>query len=604
MFKPVAETLQAQLDNPKNKVIKLHGTITEPVRVQRSVRFQGKAVLQAPLLIEHGLQVVFDQVALQIDDWNGQVGVTDTYDGNLVFDQTTVAYTSKLIKQYETHANKGVKIGALVVSNAVNSVVEITDSAILTASLAASRLTITNSKVGYLFGSESGFYGQEVQVRNSMLTNFDLTGRVETMDMVTTGDLRLINLTQPAKLTRTTIQGPSLDAKTAQLAPLQQHAQIIYRMANRIPESEPIVINVLTISGEALVDGVAIDPSATNLSDRVGYGLALLNEVAGDVTLSQVENRSLLDYASLVAGDLKLSGKLNETMETVGHGHVSNIASGKTDQAQSSDALTKLNSMIGLDAVKTQIKKMIASATMRKQRGQTMPALHMIFSGNAGTGKTTVAETVALALFEQGVLQTSKVVRATKKDLVAEYVGQTAIKTQALIEQAYGGVLFIDEAYTLASDSSTAGFEAEAIAELIAQMENHRDDLVVILAGYTAEMKTFMASNQGLNSRFKTWIEFPDYTAKELTKIALGQLSSQGVPLYKTDAAMIMKLMTYFVTHGMNDGNGRFARNFTDMLIENKDVRLFDDPTAADKLVKADYQAVLRLIKDRAALIS
>lgn len=606
MFKPVSETIQKQLDNPKINTVKLHGNILEPLHIKRSVKFRGDAILSAPLLIENGLEVVFENVTLKIDDWNGQIGITDSYTGNLIIKSTSVTYAPKLIKTYEIHANKGDDIGALVVSNASNSSIEIHDSNLLTASLAAKSLHIHNSTVGYLFGSLSGFYGDAIDVHDSSLSNFEMTGNVSLNNIKTTGDLKLYNLTLPAEIHNVVVERVPVSEKSGDMLPLQSHALAIYKIINRL--SDDIVINLFTISGEAKIDGVVFNEEVSHLIDKYQYGLAFINVISGNVSVANSENDANLEYVSVTNGDLKIMDVFNEDVSIIGDGHISKMQSqlpdGSSDLSQHSNtALADLNNMIGLDSVKSQVKKIIASATMRRQRGQSMPALHMVFSGNAGTGKTTVAETVARALFENGVINSSTVVKATKKDLVAGYVGQTAEKTRQVVEKAYGGVLFIDEAYTLTSDSSSNGFEAEAIGELIAQMENHRDNLIVILAGYTDEMKTFMESNQGLNSRFKTWIEFGDYDAEELTKISMSQLKHNGVKLYKSDAVNIMKLMTYFVSHHMNDGNGRFARNFTDLLVENRDVRMFDG-SDIDKLTKDDYMAALNSIKKRNALVN
>lgn len=600
MFKPVSESIQKQLDNPKVKVIKLHGTIASALHVQRSVRFIGKAVLQAPILIEGGLQVVFDHTTLVVDGWDGQIGVIDDYDGRLTLQDVSLNYSNKLIKEYVVHANKGQDIGALIVSNAVNAFIDIINSQILTASLSASSLKITNSTVGTLFGPVSGFYGNTVELSHSIVSNFDLTGDVVVSDVTTNGDLRLYNLTSPAQVHNISVSPVPTNSKTERMYLLQRSMMQIYRVVNRLDDSAKVVVNVLTISGEAIVSDILFNEGVDSLINQFGYGLALINQTDGDVSLINIDNNQLLEFISVTGGDLKIVGSVNEQIDALPSGKISHIATAgeKNDVEQEDSALSKLNAMIGLGSVKTQVKKIIASATMRKRRGQPMPALHMVFSGNAGTGKTTVADIVGDALFENGVIRTSKVVKATKKDLVAGYVGQTAEKTRKTIEKAYGGVLFIDEAYTLTSDSSSNGFEAEAIGELIAQMENHRDDLIVILAGYTNEMKRFMESNQGLNSRFKTWIEFSDYNAIELTKIGIKLLSDAQMPLSKANVKWMHNAMSYFVTHQMNDGNGRFARNFTDLIVENHDTRLFDGDTETS-LIKDDFTNAIKSIVKR-----
>jgi len=435
---------------------------------------------------------------------------------------------------------------------------------------------------------------------HSIVSNFDLTGDVVVSDVTTNGDLRLYNLTSPAQVHNISVSPVPTNPKTERMYPLQKSMMQIYRVVNRLDDSAKVVVNVLTISGEAIVSDILFNEGVDSLINQFGYGLALINQTDGDVSLLNIDNNQLLEFISVTGGDLKIVGSVNEQIDALPSGKISHIATAgeKNNVEQEDSALSKLNAMIGLGSVKTQVKKIIASATMRKRRGQPMPALHMVFSGNAGTGKTTVADIVGDALFENGVIRTSKVVKATKKDLVAGYVGQTAEKTRKTIEKAYGGVLFIDEAYTLTSDSSSNGFEAEAIGELIAQMENHRDDLIVILAGYTNEMKRFMESNQGLNSRFKTWIEFSDYNAIELTKIGIKLLSDAQMPLSKANVKWMHNAMSYFVTHQMNDGNGRFARNFTDLIVENHDTRLFDGDTETS-LIKDDFTNAIKSIVKR-----
>ena len=605
MFKKVSESIQKQLDNSKTDVIKLHGTVTEAIHVRRSVKFIGKAVLEAPILIEGGLQVIFEQSLLTVNDWNGQIGVTDNYTGQLTLHDVKIGYSAKLTKEYTTYANKGTEIGALIVSNAANSFITIVDSDILTASLTAGTLKISNSHVGYLFGPASGFYGNVVDIVDSNISNFDLTGDISILNVETSGDLRFFNLTSPAQIQSIRVSPITLNPKTGQMYRIQKEMMAVYKIANRIDDDADIVVNVMTINGEAVVSNVILEEGTDQLLDKFGYGLALINQIAGDVSLTGIDNVRALEFVSVTAGDLKLVGNTNEQIESVGKGKISQVGGlddpALDDETHQKSALAELNSMIGLASVKTQVKKIIASATMRKQRHQPMSSLHMIFSGNAGTGKTSVANTVADALFENGVIERSKVVHATKKDLVAGYIGQTAEKARQVVEQAYGGVLFIDEAYTLTADSSSNGFEAEAIGELIAQMENHRDNLIVIMAGYTDEMKRFVDSNQGLNSRFKIWIEFPDYNELELTKIAVKLLSDGGMDVTKSHARWMYNAMKYFVSHQLNDGNGRFARNFVDSIIENHDTRLFDGDTE-QMITKDDFNKAVKSIVVRSQI--
>ena len=185
--------------------------------------------------------------------------------------------------------------------------------------------------------------------------------------------------------------------------------------------------------------------------------------------------------------------------------------------------------------------------------------LHMVFLGNPGTGKTTVARLLSGILYNLGYIKEDKLIEVSSKDLVAEYVGQTAPKTNAVIERAKGGILFIDEAYALASDNNNS-YNDEAIATLIKGMEDFRDDLVVIFAGYTKEMQKFLDSNSGIVSRVGYTLNFKDYTADELLEIFKGMVTKAGFKI--TDEALLKAHKFIDENIGTkNFGNARFVRN-------------------------------------------
>jgi Holliday junction resolvasome RuvABC ATP-dependent DNA helicase subunit len=228
------------------------------------------------------------------------------------------------------------------------------------------------------------------------------------------------------------------------------------------------------------------------------------------------------------------------------------------------DVLKELDALIGLDAVKAQVRSVIAVVQANTERVKAglqpvNPSLHLVFTGPPGTGKTTVARLVARLYASTGALPGSGFTEATRSDLIAGYVGQTALKTTEVINKTKPGVLFIDEAYALAPTSSV-DFGSEAIATLVKAMEDYRSELALIVAGYADEMAEFIGSNPGLRSRFRTYIAFPDYSADELLQIFQGFVTSSGLTL---PAEGIEKASRVFseVTRRPNFGNARFARS-------------------------------------------
>ena len=224
-----------------------------------------------------------------------------------------------------------------------------------------------------------------------------------------------------------------------------------------------------------------------------------------------------------------------------------------------------LDELVGLQKVKKVLRELADLNSLKeksKKLNITTPNLHMVFLGNPGTGKTTVARLVAEILYNLGAIKKNKLTEVTSKDLVAEYVGQTGPKTMAVVERALGGVLFIDEAYSLASDIGGSGnsFNEEAIATLIQAMENNRDNLVVIFAGYTKEMQDFLNSNSGIVSRIGYTLEFDDYTEEELVQIFKGMVKKAGFVL-ADDVEEKLKEIIREYKDTKNFGNARFIRN-------------------------------------------
>ena len=225
----------------------------------------------------------------------------------------------------------------------------------------------------------------------------------------------------------------------------------------------------------------------------------------------------------------------------------------------------ELNELVGLSKVKQVLNELVNLIELKeKSKGELdikSTNLHMVFLGNPGTGKTTVARLIAQILYNLKYIKQNKLIEVSSKDLVAEYVGQTGPKTMAIIEKAKGGVLFIDEAYTLASSSGTGNsYNEEAIATLIQEMENNRDNLVVIFAGYTKEMQAFLNSNSGIVSRIGYTLEFEDYTEQELLEIFKLMLKKAGFKITEQALNKAEKLIKE-AKMCVNFGNARFVRN-------------------------------------------
>ena len=242
------------------------------------------------------------------------------------------------------------------------------------------------------------------------------------------------------------------------------------------------------------------------------------------------------------------------------------------------DNLAELRSLIGLDRVKQDVdslSNLIKIQAMRKRQGlpNTSVSYHCVFSGNPGTGKTTVARIVAGIYKELGILKKGHLVEVDRSKLVAEYVGQTAPKTNKVIDEALDGVLFIDEAYTLVGEGSDYG--AEAIATLLKRMEDDRDRLVVILAGYTNEIKEFIDSNPGLQSRFNRYIQFDDYSAEELTEIFKRNLRKSRYKIKRDAFEELQGVVAKAVaSRDKNFGNARYVRNLFEKVVQNQANRL------------------------------
>lgn len=256
----------------------------------------------------------------------------------------------------------------------------------------------------------------------------------------------------------------------------------------------------------------------------------------------------------------------------------------------------EINELVGLAPVKEYVFGLADNLQVQQRRAAAglktaSLSMHMIFTGNPGTGKTTIARLVAKYLKAIGALKGGQLVEVTRADLVGRYTGHTAPLTNSVIESALGGVLFIDEAYSLYRGEQDS-FGLEAIDTLVKGMEDHRDELVVILAGYTREMEIFLTANSGLASRFPNKIEFPDYTAEELLQITHVQAKNKG---YRLAESCTQPLLDYYARWQAADartaGNGRLARNTLEKAIFHQSRRLVAEPAAAlDLILPSDLE--------------
>ena len=242
------------------------------------------------------------------------------------------------------------------------------------------------------------------------------------------------------------------------------------------------------------------------------------------------------------------------------------------------DLLVELNSMVGLDGVKSEVNSLVNLLQVQRLREKnglknSVMSRHLVFSGNPGTGKTTVARIIAKIYNALGILSGGQLIEVDRAGLVSGYIGQTATKVTSVIESALGGILFIDEAYSLTVGKGEGDFGQEAVDTLLKAMEDHRDDLIVIVAGYSDLMKEFLASNPGLTSRFNTFIEFQDYTPDELIRILDQMCEKQD---YKLDTEAKEYARAYFEIQSQqeNFANAREARNFLEHAISRQATRL------------------------------
>ena len=329
-----------------------------------------------------------------------------------------------------------------------------------------------------------------------------------------------------------------------------------------------------------LDNATKLDALSDNHGDIVKFALAITTENSNESVLSFLRKLSEIVDTYPHSFDIKKVANVvhNSLIEYLGYKRINEIC-GKSkeneDNRSLSDLLAELNSLVGLSSVKEKVNDLIVYQKVQKMRRDNnlhsaKSTLHMAFTGNPGTGKTTVARIVGHIYKKIGLLSKGHFVEVSRTDLIAGYQGQTALKVKKVIEEAKGGVLFIDEAYSITENEHSDSYGRECLTELTKALEDYRDDLVVIVAGYTEPMNLFFASNPGLKSRFNTFIEFDDYSAEELDKILLMMCEKNDYMLSENANEKIMKYFADMInSKEENFANGRLVRNLYDDLIMN-----------------------------------
>lgn len=387
----------------------------------------------------------------------------------------------------------------------------------------------------------------------------------------------------------------------------RQLTEILYSILNGIATTPKIRWYVSQNGVDKLREWASSIPIESK-KNMVMLEIANLDDILAGLAPKGAATTDMLNDASvwneiLTGGHKRTSNALsNSTIErtTATVGTEESKSGGKafpssvktTNEKKLKAGLAKLDELIGLQTVKKDVNDLInflRIQTIRQQRGMKVAdmSLHLVFSGNPGTGKTTVARILGEVYNGLGILSKGHLVEVDRSGLVAGYVGQTALKTQEVIEKSLGGILFIDEAYSLAVNTSENDFGKEAIDTLLKAMEDHREDFVVIVAGYSKLMPNFLASNPGLKSRFNKVIEFDDYCGEELVSIFHSFLQRNDYTI-TSDADLIVKeyLDMLYEQRDDNFGNARDVRNIFEKIITRQANRIITLLSPSDEEVR------------------
>lgn len=373
------------------------------------------------------------------------------------------------------------------------------------------------------------------------------------------------------------IKAPPILLQLCSLRDMEKSTDLICLFLDSLYNILLAMANLREIKSKSLIVFMMNYFKSIQIFTRPGMGFSQIEErdIFRKISCDEFWNNSLQIRIKPCCETINYDGVKGEEVSAI---EVENEISSLDDKL--SDLLCELNELIGLEVVKAEIYSLINLIKVKKLREEyNMPVMsltyHMVYTGNPGTGKTTVARLVSKIYKELGILSKGTLVETDRSGLVAGFVGQTALKVKDVVEEAIGGVLFIDEAYSLSRENGTNDFGGEAIDTLVKLMEDNRDNLVVIVAGYKREMKQFLASNSGLISRFNRFIEFEDYTIDELLLILKYQCEKAGLTI-EEEAINKVKLDFECLSDHKKDsfGNARGIRNVFEKILVHQANRL------------------------------
>ena len=306
--------------------------------------------------------------------------------------------------------------------------------------------------------------------------------------------------------------------------------------------------------------------------------------IAADQNVSNHEMSAITEITSQLSsgafGEMSLESTIEKGSSSANKGVTQTSSQNTEKEEKIEDVLAELEAFTGMDGIKRDVKSLINLLKIQKQRQNqglsvVKPSLHMVFTGPPGTGKTTVARVMGRVFKALGVLEKGHIIETDRSGMVAGYVGQTAIKVDEVVQKALNGILFIDEAYTLSPSDGQDSFGQEAIDTLLKRMEDNRDSLVVIVAGYEEEMQRFIESNPGFKSRFNKYISFDDYKPEELIEI-FKSIVKKNKYIASDDLITLLqsKFTDLYNSRTKSFGNGRVVRNLFEKIVENQSNRL------------------------------